>query len=237
MRMKASLPAAEGQLALELPITARLGREDFLQAQANERALSMIDKWPQWPDVILLLYGPPGSGKSHLLSIWTQCAQACVYQGSALPTVEELERTAPLALGIDNIDRVHDETALFHVLNYAIEHQLFLLMTAQHAPSLSHFKLPDLSSRLRRAPAVEICAPDDRLVRAVLAKLFLDRQLIVEAPTLDYVSLRLDRSLDAVRGFVAALDREAMAQGRPITRALAAEVMARCYPDLSVTDD
>ena len=74
-------------------------------------------------------------------------------------------------------------------------------------------------------------------MRAVLAKLFLDRQLIVEAPTLDYVSLRLDRSLDAVRGFVAALDREAMAQGRPITRALAAEVMARCYPDLSVTDD
>jgi chromosomal replication initiation ATPase DnaA len=79
---------------------------------------------------------------------------------------------------------------------------------------------------------VEIGAPDDDLMRAVLDKLFRDRQLIVEAPALAYAALRLERSLDAARAFVAALDREALARGRPATRALAAEVLeAFAVPD------
>jgi chromosomal replication initiation ATPase DnaA len=59
----------------------------------------------------------------------------------------------------------------------------------------------------------------------VLVKLFADRQLIVEPPALAFAALRLERSLDAARSFVAALDREALARGRPVTRALAAKVM------------
>jgi chromosomal replication initiation ATPase DnaA len=80
-------------------------------------------------------------------------------------------------------------------------------------------------SRLRRAPMVEIGAPDDALMRAVLEKLFRDRQLAVEPPALAYAALRLERSLEAARVFVATLDRAALAQRRPVTRALAAEVI------------
>lgn len=216
-----------GQLPLELPSTPRFGREDFLPADSNHAALAMIERWPDWPDRVLLMIGPPGAGKSHLLAIWASRAGALRADPAAPPSIEALVAAAPGAIAIDDADRVGDETALFHLLNFAIEHRAFVLMTMARSPRPEDFRLPDLLSRLRRAPVVEIGAPDDGLMRAVLEKLFRDRQLAVEPPALAYAALRLERSLDAARAFVAALDREALARGRPVTRALAAEVMGR----------
>lgn len=214
------------QLPLELPTIPRFGREDFLPAASNRAALAMVERWPEWPDPILMLIGPPGAGKSHLLAIWAARAGALRADPQALPTLEALVAAAPAAIVIDDVDGVADETALFHLINFAVEHRAFLLMSARRPPRPENVRLPDLLSRLRRAPVVEIGAPDDELMRAVLEKLFRDRQLTVEAPALAYAALRLERSLDAARAYVAALDREALAQRRPITRALAAEVMA-----------
>lgn len=217
----------KGQLPLELPTTPRFGRDEFLPAASNRAALALIDCWPDWPDRVLMLIGPPGAGKSHLCAIWAAQAGALVAAPEALPALEALLTQAPQAVLIDNVDRVADETALFHLLNFVNESGAFLLMSAARAPRAGEVRLPDLLSRLRRAPVVEIGAPDEELMRAVLEKLFRDRQLLVEPPALAYVALRLERSLDAARAFVAALDREALAQGRPVTRALAAQVMER----------
>jgi chromosomal replication initiation ATPase DnaA len=213
------------QLPLDLPTAPRFGREEFLPAASNRAALDMIERWPDWPDRVLMLIGPKGAGKSHLCAIWAARACARAISPDALPTLGELAVDAPRAIVIDDVDRASDETALFHLLNFVSETGAFLLMSAARAPRAEDVRLPDLLSRLRRAPAVEIGAPDEQLVRAVLVKLFADRQLIVEPPALAFAALRLERSLDAARAFVAALDREALAQGRPVTRALAAKVM------------
>jgi chromosomal replication initiation ATPase DnaA len=215
------------QLPLELPLAPRFGRSDFLAAPSNAAALAMVERWPDWPDRILTLIGPPGSGKSHLLAIFGDRAQALAADPANLPSLAALADAAPTAIAIDSLEKVREETALFHLLNFAVEHRLFVLMSARRPPAAAEIGLPDLLSRLRRAPVVEIGAPDDDLMRAVLDKLFRDRQLIVEAPALAYAALRLERSLDAARAFVAALDREALARRRPVTRALAAEVLAR----------
>jgi chromosomal replication initiation ATPase DnaA len=217
---------APAQLPLELPLAPRFGREDFLAAPSNSAALAMVETWPDWPDRILTLIGPAGSGKSHLLAIFAERAGALKADAADLPTLSTLAAAAPRAIAIDALDRLRDETALFHLLNFAVEHRVFVLMTARRQAIAEDVRLPDLLSRLRRAPVVEIGAPDDDLMRAVLEKLFRDRQLLVEAPALGYVALRLERSLDAARAFVAALDREALARQRPVTRALAAQVLA-----------
>lgn len=215
------------QLPLELPLRPRLGRDDFLPAPANAAALGMIERWPDWPDRILSLIGPPGSGKSHLLAIFEARSKALRADPASLPTLEALAAAAPGAIIVDDIDQAKDETGLFHLLNFAVEHRAFVLMSARRSPTAAEVRLPDLLSRLRRAPVLEIGAPDEELMRAVLEKLFRDRQLLVEPPALAYAALRLERSLDAARAFVAALDREALAQGRPVTRALASQVMER----------
>jgi chromosomal replication initiation ATPase DnaA len=217
--------AAPVQLPLELPVEPRFGRAHFLAAPSNAAALAMVERWPDWPDRILTLIGPAGSGKSHLMAIFAERTKALVADPARLPTLDELAAAAPGAIALDDLERVTDETALFHLLNFAIEHRVFVLMSALRQATAESVRLPDLLSRLRRAPVVEIGAPDDELMRAVLEKLFHDRQLLVEPPALAYAALRLERSLDAARAFVAALDREALAQRRPITRALAAEVI------------
>jgi chromosomal replication initiation ATPase DnaA len=214
------------QLPLELPLPPRFGREDFLEAPSNAAALAMVERWPDWPDRILTLVGPLGSGKSHILEVFRVRARALRAEAASLPALATLVDAAPGAIVLDDADRASDETALFHLLNFAVEHHVFVLMSARRTPTASDVRLPDLLSRLRRAPVVEIAAPDEALVRAVLKKLFRDRQILVEPPALAYAALRLDRSLDAARAFVAAVDREALARRRPVTRALAAQVLA-----------
>lgn len=214
--------ALPGQLALDLQSSPRYGRAEFLVAGSNRAALAMLDRWPDWPDRALLLLGPPGAGKTHLCHIWAARAGAMMAKPDALPDVTTLTETAPSAIAVDDIERVTDEPALFHIFNYVVESRAHLLLTAGRAPEA---RLPDLQSRLRRAPLVELAPPDEALMHAVLDKLFRDRQLVVDAPALAYAALRLERSIDAARAFVGAVDRAALAQGRPVTRALAAEVM------------
>ncbi len=215
------------QLALELSLPTSFERGDFLPAPSNVAALAAIDRWPDWPDRVLLLIGPPGSGKSHLAAIWARRAGALKASPQDLPSLQLLSAEKPPALLVDGLDLVSDETALFHLLNFASENDAFLLMTARRSPRGDIVQLPGLLSRLRRAPAIEIGPPDDDLFRAVLEKLFRDRQLIVEPALIDYVALRLERSLGAARSFVDALDREALARGARVTRTLAGELLQR----------
>ncbi len=219
------------QFALEFPFEPSFARDEFLMAPSNADALAMIDRWPSWPDRLLLLLGPAGSGKSHLAAIWALRARALVAPAEALPPLESLARSKPEGMVIDGLEQATDETALFHLLNYAGENNIPVLLTGRWRPREDWVRLPDLLSRLRRAPLIEIGAPDEDLIRAVLEKLFRDRQLIVEPGLADYLTLRLERSLEAARAFVRDLDREALMRGRRLTRVLAGELLDRAAED------
>ncbi len=214
------------QLTLELASEPRFGAEDFLVSQSNEQAYGMIELWPQWPDPVLLLLGPPGAGKSHLAAIWAVRAGAFALRAGALACADLPAITQNKALLIEDGDRLDGhEAALFHLLNLTRQEGASLLITAQQAPEQWGLATADLMSRLRLAARVSIEAPDDALMRAVLVKLLVDRQLIVDTNVVEYAALRLDRDLDAARGFVAALDREGLSRGKRITRAMASDVL------------
>ncbi len=215
------------QLALDLPVSPSFGREDFLPAPSNIAALTMIDQWPNWPDRLLLLLGPPGSGKSHLAAIWARRTGALTVFRRKLLSLSCLAMQKPSALLIDGVDGIRDEIALFHCLNFSQETGAFVMLTARRAPRAETVQLPDLLSRLRRAAIVEIGSPDDDLMRAVLIKHFRDRQLFADPELIDYIAIRLRRSLGAARSFVRELDREALARRRRVTRPLASELLAR----------
>ena len=88
-------------------------------------------------------------------------------------------------------------------------------------------QVADLASRLRALPVVALTAPDDALFRAVLVKLFADRQLAVDESLVSFLTTRIERSFAAARAAVARLDREALRLQRPVTRALAGELFRR----------
>ena len=216
---------APRQLALALPHAESFAREDFLTGAPNEAALAMIERWPDWPDRALALVGPEGAGKSHLAAIWAETAGARRVSARALGETNLIGALATGALVIEDAPARLDERALFHLLNLIREEEAFLLITAQAAPARWQVALPDLASRLRAVPAVALSAPDDALLRAVLVKLFADRQLGVDSSLVSYLVTRIERSFAAARAAVETLDREALRMQRPVTRALAAELL------------
>lgn len=213
------------QLPLDLAFEPSYADADFLVTSANADAYSTLTRWPDWPGRLMLLVGPEGSGKSHMARIWA--AQAGARHVDAALQAVELSSMAEPALLIDDADHCGaSELALFHLLNRLRETETFLLMTARTPPDRWGLATPDLLSRLRVAPLLRLEAPDEALLRAVLVKLFVDRQLLVDSAVVDYLALRLDRSLGAARQLVEALDRASLASRRRITRPIAAEVLA-----------
>jgi len=220
------MPETPKQLAFDLPLDPRFGAEDFLVSPSNEQAYGLIESWPDWPDTILLLVGPRGSGKSHLASIWATNARAWTIDASGITQDKVPHLVSNGALAIEDMDRgERDEAALFHLLNLARERKASLLITCEAPPDRWSLKTPDLLSRLRLAPSVSLEAPDDALLKAVLVKLFVDRQLVVDTSVVDYIALRIERSLAKASELVALLDREALSRGRRVSRAIAAEIL------------
>ena len=219
-------PERARQLAFDLPARTDLGRQDFFVSTANAEAVGIIDRWPDWPAPTLFLVGPPGSGKSHLAHVWCSASGAGLVGPAALRTETVPEVLSQGALALEDAPGPDaDERALFHLMNHAREHRCFVLVTSLSLPALWPVELPDLRSRLRASPVVELKAPDDALLRAVLVKHFADRQIAVDEPVVSYLLSRMDRSFDAARRLVAEIDRRALADKAEVTRAFVARVL------------
>lgn len=220
---------APRQFPLDLPVDARLGAEDYFVADANRAAHGLVTRWPDWPDRIVLLTGPEGSGKTHLGAIWADRAGAATAAG-AVEALDHAQSSETPRILLDDCDgEAADETALFHLLNAIRERRGDLLLTARGTPTLLWPKLPDLASRMRALPVARLEPPDDATARAVLVKLLDDRQLRVEADVVEFLARRCERSLGAIRALVEALDRESLARGRAVGRGLASDVLSRIW--------
>jgi chromosomal replication initiation ATPase DnaA len=140
--------------------------------------------------------------------------------------VERLDAAATWAL--DDAERhlgpTHQE-ALLHAYNRICETKRHLLLTAREPPSRWPVGLADLGSRLKATPAPGIRSPGDPLIRAVLVKLFADRQLQVDDSVLTYVLSHMERTFDVARSIVARIDETALHGHRRITIALVREVL------------
>jgi chromosomal replication initiation ATPase DnaA len=214
------------QLAFALPHAESLTRDNFLEGPANAAGLALVDSWPDWPNRVMLLVGPEGSGKSHLAAIWAEQAGARSISAHALTAAAVPGALATGALVVEDLKSQDlDERALFHLLNLAREDAAFVLITAREPPTALAIELRDLRSRLRAVPTVQLLPPDDQLFRALIVKFCADRQLTVDETVVSYLATRIERSYAAVRQAVELLDTEALRLGRPVTRALAADLL------------
>ena len=214
------------QLAFALPHAESLTRDNFLEGPANEAALALIESWPDWPNRIMLLVGPEGSGKSHLAAIWAEQAGARSVSARALDASAVPGALATGALVVEDLKPSEfDERAMFHLLNLAREDAAYVLITARVPPSAYEIELRDLRSRLRAVPVVSLSPPDDLLFRGLIIKFCADRQMSIDETVVSYLATRIERSYAAVRQAVELLDTEALRLGRPVTRALAVELL------------
>jgi chromosomal replication initiation ATPase DnaA len=219
------MTSRDDQLPLPLGHEPQTSRDDLLVSPSLAAAVAIVDGWPKWPSPVVVLVGPPGSGKSHLAAIWARESGAVAVHPTAADGASDEAARGPV-LFEDADRRGFDETALFHVINSVRENGTGLLITARIRPAAWRVTLPDLASRLKAVTVVETGEPDDDLLGQVLMKLFADRQLFPDERVIAYLVARMERSLESAHRVVDAMDRLALARGTRITRALAAEVLA-----------
>lgn len=220
--------ASAQQLVFDLKHRPAMGRDDFLVTASNSDAVDAIDTWPNWQHHCLALVGPPASGKTHLANVWQTTSAAIVKSASDLTIDAVPEFLSSGAVIIEDLGQEKfDEPALFHLLNLAREGRTSILLTSLTPPAHWPVKLPDLASRLRAVALAQLNPPDDVLLRAVLVKLFADRQLMVEVNVINYLVLRMERSIKTAASVVAELDQVALSRKVKIGQRLAREVLEK----------
>ncbi len=216
------------QLSFDLPARAALGRDDFFVSPANAQAVALIGAPGGWPSGKLVLYGPTGAGKSHLVHVWADATGARIVAARDLATAD----IAALAVGPVAVEDVPEiagehpaEAALFHLHNLVLAEGHGLLMTGRDAPGRWGMRLPDLQSRIDGTQSAPLSAPDDALLAAVLAKLFNDRQIAPHANVIPYLVAHMERSFDAAARIVSRLDALALEERSNLNRKLAARLL------------
>ena len=226
------------QLALDFDHRPSLGGEDFLIAPPNAEAVRWLDAWPDWPGPALVIFGPAGSGKTHLAQVFQAKSRA-----RRVTPADLRESQPPAYLGdapaaiLEDADGVcgpgggNPEKAVLHLYNHLAESGRHLMLTAKQPPARWGIGLKDLASRLNTASQAGIGAPDDALIAAVLVKQFADRQLRIDADVISFMLARMERSFEAARAMVAAIDALALSQRRNITLPLVRQVLDQIHND------
>jgi chromosomal replication initiation ATPase DnaA len=217
------------QFGLNLEIVQTYRRTDFIVSSSNADAIAALDAWAEWPNGTLALVGPEGAGKTHLAWDWAYRHNALFVSDAAAELIDLSDLEGRLVV-VDDAQDVNDET-LFHLINLAAAPGGRLLLTARDRPSLWTPTLPDLRSRLNALQVAELKQPDDVVLRGVLDRLFRQRAITPPSDVLDYMVMRIERSVAKAREVVARMDIAAHAQGRPISTVLARKVLASA-PDL-----
>ncbi len=214
------------QIPLDLPHAVSFDGADFFVAESNEAAFTLIDSWPDWSANVAAIWGPPGSGKSHLAQIWRRRSGAIALAGADIVASRLVELSETDALLIEDVaPPLFDETSLFHLLNLTRERRQTVLITSEASPAAWVVGLADLGTRLRAIPAAGIREPDDALLRAVMVKMFADRQVSVDETVVSYILARAERSLGAISDIVERLDKSALAEKTAISRPFATRVL------------
>ena len=217
---------SRSQLPLALCFPPAMSREDFVVSPANCEALGFIESWPDWTVAIAALHGPPGCGKTHLASIWQAMTGARRISANDVSLAAVRSRAALVIEDVDSAEPTRDRDSVLFAAMQTAGHQFPLLLTGLAAPPHWPCVLPDLASRFSAIAALQVQAPDDRLLAGLARKLFADRQLVVTDEVIDHMLFLLERSPGTVRDFVAEADAAALSEARPVNLSLVRRLLA-----------
>ena len=213
------------QLILKFPSRQAYKKEDFYVSPSNQEAYDLIEQWPNWIKRIVNIFGPSGSGKSHLVSILKSKTSSLQVESSMLKEEIFINFKIKEALIIENLDEKVSERLLFSLWNTALQDNKYLLITSKKPINSFKFNLKDLMSRVKSSLVVGINLPSDDLISVIIAKNFSDKQIKVEKKHIDYVIKRIDRSYEKISLFISILDKYSLKKGSPIGLKLIKEAL------------
>jgi len=199
---------------------------------ANAEVVTTLRAWlaGSVAERCICLWGPPGSGKSHLLrAVVAQLAEAGVParyagQGEALPEADHAEDLLAID-GLDALDAVA-QARLFSLLNAAAGGELRLLLAAGNAP-VSLALREDVRTRVALGLVLQVRPLSDEEKREALAAHAHARSFDLPAEVADYLLVHGQRDLPSLMAVLDAADRYSLQTKRPVSLPLMREVLER----------
>ena len=213
------------QLILKFPSHQAYKKEDFYVSSSNQEAYDFINSWPKWIKRTVNIFGPSGSGKSHLASILKSKISSLQIEANNLNDETFFKFKTKEVLIIENLNDSVSENLLFSLWNVVLQDNKYLLITSTKPISSFKFKLRDLISRVTSSLIIGINLPSDDLISVILAKNFSDKQIKVEKKHIDYIIKRIDRSYEKISQFILTLDKYSLKKGSPFGLKLIKEVL------------
>jgi chromosomal replication initiator protein len=224
----------------------------FVKGEANAVALTACEMVLDRPGEItpLFLYGPSGTGKSHLLEgVWSEIRRSrpvgnrVIYlsaeqftsqflealKGSGLPNFRQKYRRADVLI-LDDVQFFAGKRATITEVQNTVDEMLRegrqLVMAADRPPA----QLAELGTALTtRLSSGMVCAlqPGDRGLRLAIARqMCTSRQLEVPRIVLEYIAQHMPGDARHLAGALHRLQATSLAHGRPIDISLAREALA-----------
>ena len=116
------------QLILKFPSHQAYKKEDFYVSPSNQEAYDLINSWPKWIKRTVNIFGPSGSGKSHLASILKSKTSCLQIEANNLNDEIFFKFKTKEALIIENLNEKASEKLLFSLWNIALQDNKYLLI-------------------------------------------------------------------------------------------------------------
>ena len=215
----------QNQLLINFNLKKDYDEQDFYVSSSNKYAFNIINGWPKWIKRTVNLYGEQYSGKSYLSKIF-ETKTTCLKIESINFTNEILLKfKTKQALIIENFNFNIPEKLLYSLINIVEQENKYLLITSLKPINKFDFKLKDLNSRINNCLFVEIGAPDDELIYALIVKNFSDRQINIDKKIIEYIIKRINRSYKDIFLFIYKVDQLSLQKGKPINLSIIKKIL------------
>ena len=215
----------QNQLLINFNLKKDYDERDFYVSSSNKYAFNIINGWPKWLKKTVNLYGEQYSGKSYLSKIF-ETKTTCLNIESINFTNEILLKfKTKQALIIENFNYNIPEKLLYSLINIVEQENKYLLITSLKPLNKFDFKLKDLNSRINNCLCVEIGAPDDELIYALIVKNFSDRQINIDKKIIEYIIKRINRSYKDIFLFIYKVDQLSLQKGKPINLSIIKKIL------------
>ena len=213
------------QLLLKFPSKQAYLKEDFYVSSSNNEAFKLIESWPKWIKKTVNIFGPQGSGKTHLISMLKNKTSTIDVDSNQVTDQIFFEFKLKEVLIIENLKENISENLLYTLYNVAQQDNKYFVLTSREPINKFNFKSMDLKSRVNSTTIIGIDLPSDELISVILSKSFSDKQIKVEKKHIDYVIKHIDRSYEKISQFISTIDKYSLKKGSPFSLKLIKEVL------------